>query len=1237
MEGEQNQTPTKTFKEDLMDVMALDQDGIQSFPPSTLPSSSLEGFQAISSQHTLLDMDLTGSFDLRPPISSSSQPSLGLTGFMDTLTLPQLSEMTRTQYQNLKDTLFTEVEELKTTMDTLTLHVDTASVKQTTEIKQLMSNQFEYFRKEFNNMLHWQLKNHHAEVLKDFNTVMEPMANTLDQYTTDQYTQQMNTFLAQTGSNSNLQNELHQCTQHFHQLAKDIEALKSSQQSSVKANVSVPTITSPSVSTVVEMPVVSTRLQRLHSTFQGGLCDSEPNSPSEVVTTVEGRGHFLGRQPVKIQFPCFGRLEDCDDPLIFLEKCYDFMALHPLSDEEVIATLRNVLHGTARDWWDVARLETNTWQEFEAKFLAAFLSEDYEDELAERVRTRVQQEGESIRDFAYMYRALCKRWKPQIEEDEVIKLILKNINPQMASQLRSNGVTSVDGLVRLGQQLEKDKENQLQYEQRKKPWKLRITSPAQSQLANPVPASVSQDSSKSPFCWRCKGPHAPNSCPQGGPAKNKNYKGQQGPNPVKGNHDNHPTVSTVTHLESVYSPTHPFSTSLPQQLIVPVNIDSWQGQALVDTGSSYTLLNEKLWVTMGYHPQQLRPWTEGPIYLADGGARQPLGWGEVQIAVQTLTVPLPVVVLAPQMLAFPVVLGLDYLFFSGLQMDIRNNVYWVHPDQKYYFLKNEAHFHEWHNSSPLALFSALPPGTAKEELNLLQVACQNTCLEERGKERFLIQLKQNSDVCTDVLGKTSVLTHRVYVNQDVPIRQKPYRVSPTKQKVIKQLIDEMLAADVIEPSSSAWSSPVVLIPKKTGGYRFCVDYRKINSVSQSDAYPLPTIQEILESLSGAVVFSTLDLNSGYWQVRMEEDSQDKTAFICSQGLFNFKVMAFGLKNAPATFQRLMERVLGELQHKNCFVYLDDIIIYSSSIEQHFQDIQAVLDKLKEANLTVNMKKTHFFRTSLKFLGHIVTATGIKADPEKTRAVQDFPVPKNIKEVQRFLGMAGWYHRFVPHFSQVAEPLNALKRKGVKFLWTSQCQTSFHALKQLLVSPPVLGHPNLNLPFVIYTDASEVGLGAVLVQQTGLGTEEVLAFASRTLNPAERNYTTTEQECLAVVWALEKWRYYLEGKFFTVVTDHSSLMWVFKTQKPNTCLIRWALLLQEFNFTVEYRKRKYNTVPDALSRAPVDINEPGLLTCSTALSLKLKVKSEKIEDLPISDHDIWKASRRILTFTICTNK
>ena len=432
------------------------------------------------------------------------------------------------------------------------------------------------------------------------------------------------------------------------------------------------------------------------------------------------------------------------------------------------------------------------------------------------------------------------------------------------------------------------------------------------------------------------------------------------------------------------------------------------------------------------------------------------------------------------------------------------------------------------------------------------------------------------------MGRTEILKHQIFLNNPLPIRQKPYQVSPPKLKVMKELIDDMLKDEVIEPSCSAWASPVVLIPRKVGKPRFCVDFRKVNENTVTDAYPIPTIQEILDSLSAAAVLSSLDLNSGYWQVEMEPEVQEITAFICPQGLFQFKVTPFGLKNAPVTFQRLMERALGELKGVICLVYLDNIIIFSQSWEQHFFDVQAVLDKLRSAGLSVNMKKSKLCRTSLRFLGHIVSATGVHVDPDKTEAVCNFPVPINLKALQRFLGMAGWYHRFVPNFSQIAEPLNALKKKGARFLWSHTCQTAFETLKEHLVNPPVLGHPNFNSPFVVYTDASETGLGAVLVEKSDLGNEEVLAFASRSLNPAERNYAATELECLAVVWALEKWRTYLEGRLFRVVTDHAFLLWVFKTTKPNTRLIRWALRLQEFTFTVEYRKGKYNTAPDTLS-------------------------------------------------------
>ena len=465
-----------------------------------------------------------------------------------------------------------------------------------------------------------------------------------------------------------------------------------------------------------------------------------------------------------------------------------------------------------------------------------------------------------------------------------------------------------------------------------------------------------------------------------------------------------------------------------------------------------------------------------------------------------------------------------------------------------------------------------------------------SCLPSRNlssQENHKLQtlLDQYSDIfakSTLDLGHTTIVQHGIDTGNAMPIKQQPYRVSHSQKASIEKHINEMLDQGIIEVSSSPWSSPVVLVKKKDGGTRFCIDYRKLNAVTRKDSYPLPRIDDALDSLAGAKYFSTLDLQSGYHQVAMHPDSKEKTAFISHAGLYQFNVLSFGLTNAPPQFQRLMSRILHGLEWKICLVYIDDVIIFSSSFSDHLSRLKTVFDRFRAANLKLKPSKCHFAQDSVNYLGFIVSSSGIAPDPQKLEAVKSFPTPKTVKEVRSFLGLCNYYRRFVEGFSKIASPLNTLTRKNISFVWTPDCETAFSELRKRLCSPPILAYPHFSAPFHLYTDASQTALGYILGQIVD-GKEVVLAYGGRELTVTEKRYSTTEREALAVVDGIKRYQPYLSGKRFFVHTDHGSLSWLMKVRDPTGRLARWALQLQQYDFEIIHRAGTLNGNADALSR------------------------------------------------------
>ncbi len=506
----------------------------------------------------------------------------------------------------------------------------------------------------------------------------------------------------------------------------------------------------------------------------------------------------------------------------------------------------------------------------------------------------------------------------------------------------------------------------------------------------------------------------------------------------------------------------------------------------------------------------------------------------------------------------------------------------------------------------------IPPASEKPSKSDLNFNFGDSPLPSEWKERITNKLLDIPEVFShhDLdFGCTDKVKHHIKLSDETPFKHRARPIHPQDIEAVRQHLQELLEAGVIRESESPFSSPIVVVRKRNGAVRLCIDYRKLNLQTIKDAYALPNLEETFSALTGSKWFTVLDLKSGYYQIEVEEADKAKTAFVTPLGFWEFNRMPQGITNAPSTFQRLMEKCMGELHLKEVLVFLDDLIIFSNTLEEHETRLMKVLTQLKEYGLKLSPEKCKFFQTSVRYLGHVVSKNGVETDPDKVHALKTWPIPRNLKELKSFLGFAGYYRRFIKSYAAIVRPLNELTRgypplrknskvKGTsnsyhdpkqpfQDRWTPECQNAFQSLIEALTTAPVLGFADPKKPYILHTDASSTGLGAALYQEQD-GQLRVIAFASRGLSHSESRYPAHKLEFLALKWSVtEKFHDFLYGGQFTVVTDSNPLTYILTSAKLDATSYRWLASLSNFSFKLQYRAGKQNLDADALSRRPHD--------------------------------------------------
>lgn len=677
---------------------------------------------------------------------------------------------------------------------------------------------------------------------------------------------------------------------------------------------------------------------------------------------------------------------------------------------------------------------------------------------------------------------------------------------------------------------------------------------------------------------------------------------------------------------------------------IKVRVLSEEVEGLADTGASLSIISavdliNKLGLLI--HPANLR------ISTADGTSYSCLGYVNLPISFKDTTHVLKTIVV-PEVKK-DLILGIDFLNKFGFQLLAPNTGdpvtegcvnsldfalvedYFGDEEEKICFQLQPTSEQIEVSEEKIEIDESLEIPTVEIPENILiqpsDIETEHQLTDEERTKLFeaVLQLPATKD---GSLGRTHVLKHAIELFPDTkPRRMASYRWSPVVEEVIDAEVDRMMRLGVIEecPGVVDFLNPLLPIKKANGKWRICLDSRRLNQCTRKDDFPFPNMMGILQRIQKSKYFSVIDLSESYYQVPLEPEAKDKTAFRTNKGLFRFVVMPFGLINAPATMTRLMVKVLGHDLEPRVYVYLDDIIILSNSFEEHLELIREVARRLQRSGLTINVAKSHFCRTKIRYLGYVLSEDGLSMDVSKIQPILDYPTPKTVKDIRRLLGLAGFYQKFIRNYSEITTPItNLLKKDRNKFTWSEEAEIALGKLKSALVSAPILANPDFRLPFIIETDSSDLAIGAVLVQLQG-DERKTIAYFSKKLSSTQRRYSATERECLAVLLGIEHFKHFVEGSQFVVQTDAMSLTFLqsMSIESKSPRIARWALKLAKYDILLQYKKGSENIPADALSRSIYTIDSKLSDPYVVQLKERIEQEPERYSDFTVRDGKVYK--------------